>query len=115
MMGLVLAVWRVLVDVAAFWHKVNDTSSLVLPHGGDRDSSVFLSILLTPFQKLLSWYTRKNPVTLWLELLRNAETFEDWEEAALHLDNLLGLDLWYVSDHHADNGDSYLLALDMRC
>lgn len=65
MMGLVLAVWRVLVDVAAFWHK-----------------------------KLLSWYTRKNPVTLWLELLRNAETFEDWEEAALHLDNLLGLDLW---------------------
>ncbi|KAK1250849.1 hypothetical protein MKX07_005404 [Trichoderma sp. CBMAI-0711] len=65
MMGLVLAVWRVIVDVAAFWHK-----------------------------KLLSWYTRKNPVTLWLELLRNAETFEDWEEAALHLDNLLGLDLW---------------------
>lgn len=33
---------------------------------------------------------------LWLELLRNAEAFEDWEEAALHLDNLLGLDLWYV-------------------
>ncbi|KAL7817758.1 patatin-like phospholipase [Trichoderma gracile] len=65
MMGLVLAVWRVIVDVVAFWHK-----------------------------KLLSWYTRKNPVTLWLELLRNAETFEDWEEAALHLDNLLGLDLW---------------------
>lgn len=45
-------------------------------------------------KKLLSWYTRKNPVKLWLELLRNAETFEDWEEAALHLDNLLGLDLW---------------------
>ncbi|KAL6867843.1 patatin-like phospholipase [Trichoderma novae-zelandiae] len=65
MMGLVLAVWRVVVDVAAFWRK-----------------------------KLLSWWTRKNPVTLWLELLRNAETFEDWEEAALHLDNLLGLDLW---------------------
>lgn len=34
---------------------------------------------------------------LWLELLRNAEVFEDWEEAALHLDNLLGLDLWYVA------------------
>ncbi|KAL5090393.1 hypothetical protein Trisim1_004295 [Trichoderma cf. simile WF8] len=64
-MGLVLAVCRVVVDVATFWRK-----------------------------KLLSWYTRKNPVKLWLELLRNAETFEEWEEAALHLDNLLGLDLW---------------------
>ncbi|CAG9971433.1 unnamed protein product [Clonostachys byssicola] len=64
-MGIVLAVWRVIVDVANFWHK-----------------------------KLLSWYTRRNPIELWLELLRNAEVFEDWEEAALHLDNLLGLDLW---------------------
>ncbi|KOS16892.1 putative triacylglycerol lipase [Escovopsis weberi] len=64
-MGLVLAVWRVVVDVATFWRK-----------------------------KLFSWYTRKNPVELWLGLLRDAETFEDWEEAALHLDNLLGLDLW---------------------
>ncbi|KFA70429.1 hypothetical protein S40285_00623 [Stachybotrys chlorohalonatus IBT 40285] len=49
---------------------------------------------LTHVQKLLSWYSSKNPVELWLELLRNAETFEAWEEAALHLDNLLGLDLW---------------------
>ncbi|KAM0332567.1 hypothetical protein ACHAQA_002851 [Verticillium albo-atrum] len=44
--------------------------------------------------KLKEWYTRKSPVELWLDLLRNAEAFEDWEEAALHLDNLLGLDLW---------------------
>lgn len=63
-------------------------------------------------KKLLSWYTRKNPVTLWLELLRNAETFEDWEEAALHLDNLLGLDLWYVSDRFADDG--FALSLGMN-
>lgn len=53
-----------------------------------------LARLLTHIKKLLSWYTRRNPVELWLELLRNAEAFEDWEEAALHLDNLLGLDLW---------------------
>lgn len=53
-------------------------------------------VLLIAPQKLLSWYTRRNPVELWLELLRNAQTYEEWEEAALHLDNLLGLDLWYV-------------------
>ena len=53
--------------------------------------------MLTPVKKLLSWCTRRNPVELWLDLLRNAEAYEDWEEAALHLDNLLGLDLWYVS------------------
>lgn len=56
-----------------------------------------MSLLLTSPKKLLSWYTRKNPVDLWLDLLRNAEDFEAWEEAALHLDNLLGLDHWYVS------------------
>ncbi|KAH7269948.1 acyl transferase/acyl hydrolase/lysophospholipase [Fusarium redolens] len=47
-------------------------------------------------QKLRTWYARKSPVELWLDLLRTAEAFEDWEEAALHLDNLLGLDLWQV-------------------
>lgn len=51
-------------------------------------------LLLTLVQKLVSWYTGRHPVDLWLELLRNAESFEDWEEAALHLDSLLGLDLW---------------------
>lgn len=88
-MGLVLAVCRVVVDVATFWRKVT-ALSLMLP--------IAMIVFLTPLKKLLSWYTRKNPVKLWLELLRNAETFEEWEEAALHLDNLLGLDLWYVDE-----------------
>ncbi|KAF5026212.1 hypothetical protein F66182_1679 [Fusarium sp. NRRL 66182] len=66
-MGAIVTVWGVVVDVASFWQR-----------------------------KLRSWYTRKSPVELWLDLLRNAEAFEDWEEAALHLDNLLGLDLWHV-------------------
>lgn len=53
-----------------------------------------MAFVLTPAQKLLGWYTSRHPVDLWLDLLRNAETYEDWEEASLHLDNLLGLDLW---------------------
>ncbi|ROT36872.1 patatin-like phospholipase [Sodiomyces alkalinus F11] len=64
-MGVVLALWQVVVYVVQFWQR-----------------------------KFREWYTRKSPVELWLDLLRNAETFEEWEEAALHLDNLLGLDLW---------------------
>lgn len=65
-------------------------------------------LFLTPVKKLLSWYTRKNPIDLWLELLRNAEDYEAWEEAALHLDNLLGLDLWYALTRHANgHGTNY--------
>jgi len=49
---------------------------------------------LTLLKKLFSWYTKQKPVELWLDLLRNAQAYEEWEEAALHLDSLLGLDLW---------------------
>jgi TAG lipase / lysophosphatidylethanolamine acyltransferase len=45
-------------------------------------------------QRSLEWYRRKAPAELWLDVLRHAEMYEEWEEAALHLDNLLGLDLW---------------------
>ena len=41
--------------------------------------------LTVPLQKLRTWYTRKNPIELWLDLLRHAETFEDWEEADVKL------------------------------
>lgn len=41
-----------------------------------------------------NWYSSQSSVDLWLNLLRNADTFEDWEECALHLDNFLGLDVW---------------------
>ncbi|KAG5974294.1 hypothetical protein E4U55_008236 [Claviceps digitariae] len=64
-MGAVVAVSTVVADVTTFWA-----------------------------QKLVGWYTSRHPVELWLDVLRNAETYEDWEEASLHLDNLLGLDLW---------------------
>lgn len=45
-------------------------------------------------QRFLAWARRKAPAELWLDVLRHAESYEEWEEAALRLDNLLGLDLW---------------------
>jgi TAG lipase/lysophosphatidylethanolamine acyltransferase len=36
-------------------------------------------------------------VEVWFEILRDAKTYEDWEEAAFQLDVLLGNDLWYLS------------------
>jgi TAG lipase/lysophosphatidylethanolamine acyltransferase len=38
--------------------------------------------------------TRKKPVEVWFEILRDARTYEEWEEAAFQIDTLLGLDLW---------------------
>lgn len=45
-------------------------------------------------QKFLRWLTRKKPEQLWFEILRDAKTYEEWEEAAFQLDVLLGNDLW---------------------
>lgn len=65
MMGLILGIWGVIVEIFSFWYR-----------------------------RFLEWYHRKAPAELWLDILRHAESYEEWEEAALHLDNLLGLDLW---------------------
>lgn len=105
MFGALLAIWRFIIEVVSFWRKVNipyyPSLARLLPFWPPISTPphalpITMTVALTPIQKLSGWYTRKNPVDLWLELLRRAETFEDWEEAALHLDNLLGLDLWYV-------------------
>jgi len=39
---------------------------------------------------------RKKPVDIWYDILKNAQTYEEWEEAAFQLDVLLGNDLWYA-------------------
>ncbi|KAB5563515.1 hypothetical protein GE09DRAFT_1057150 [Coniochaeta sp. 2T2.1] len=63
--AVITAVWWMVIDILFFWHR-----------------------------KLLAWLTTRSPASLWLSILRTSSTYEDWEEAALHLDNLLGLDLW---------------------
>ncbi|KAK3394167.1 hypothetical protein B0H63DRAFT_38307 [Podospora didyma] len=62
---MIVSVWRMVVDVAYFWKG-----------------------------KFHEWYHRRSDVEIWLDVLRNASEFEEWEEAALQLDNRLGLDLW---------------------
>jgi len=44
----------------------------------------------------MRWVTKKQPTSLWIDILKNAKTYEEWEEAAFQLDVLLGNDLWYV-------------------
>jgi TAG lipase/lysophosphatidylethanolamine acyltransferase len=45
-------------------------------------------------QKFISWLTRKKPAQLWFDILQDAKTYDEWEEAAFQLDVLLGNDLW---------------------
>ncbi|CAI4216598.1 unnamed protein product [Parascedosporium putredinis] len=79
---ILIAIWHMLLDVLRFWWRV----SLCPDVAGER------AVLLWKGRPIaLAW---QSPVDLWLHLLHGAETYEDWEEAALHLDNLLGLDLW---------------------
>lgn len=44
----------------------------------------------------MRWLTKKQPASLWIDILRDAKTYEEWEGAAFQLDVLLGNDLWYV-------------------
>lgn len=37
----------------------------------------------------------KRPTDVWVNILQNAQSYEEWEEAAFQLDVLLGNDLWY--------------------
>lgn len=46
-------------------------------------------------QRFLRWLTKKKPAEIWFEILRDAKSYEEWEEATFQLDVLLGNDLWY--------------------
>lgn len=49
---------------------------------------------LLPLQKLVGRWRLKSPADEWLDALLNAVVFEDWEHAALQLDNIKELNLW---------------------
>ncbi|KAI0136729.1 acyl transferase/acyl hydrolase/lysophospholipase [Xylariales sp. AK1849] len=57
-------------------------------------SSLLLDVVLFWFRKLGGWWKSKSIVDEWLGALRNSEGFEDWEHAALYLDNIKELNLW---------------------
>ncbi|TAQ88322.1 hypothetical protein B7494_g3345 [Chlorociboria aeruginascens] len=65
MLALAKAIWNIILDILLFWQR-----------------------------RFISWLTRKRPAQVWFEVLRDAKTYEEWEEAAFHLDALLGNDLW---------------------
>merc|ERR1711939_208522 len=65
MAGLFKSFWNLLVDVLLFWQI-----------------------------RFFRWLTRRKPVEVWFDILRDAKVYEEWEEAAYQLDVLLGNDLW---------------------
>ncbi|KAF7884417.1 uncharacterized protein EAF02_004753 [Botrytis sinoallii] len=65
MTGILSGIWSMLLEVMYFWQR-----------------------------RFIQWMTRKKPVRLWSDLLKDAHTYEEWEEAAFQLDVLLGNDLW---------------------
>ncbi|TVY28149.1 putative triacylglycerol lipase [Lachnellula hyalina] len=65
MAGILAAIWVMLIDVLFFWQR-----------------------------RFLRWLMKKKPVQVWSDILRDAKTYDEWEEAAFQLDVLLGNDLW---------------------
>ena len=62
-----------------------------------RRTGAKVSMQLTAIAKrFLRWVVKKKPTGLWLDILKEAKSYEEWEEAAFQLDVLLGNDLWFA-------------------
>lgn len=68
----------------------NHATTLQLPGPGTTGNP-----RLTNTQNFLSWWRSKPPRVRLFNTLATAQTYEEWEEAAFQLDELLGGDLWY--------------------
>ena len=51
-------------------------------------------MLIPYFQKAYSWWQQKKPLNALLDTLTNSQSYEEWEDAAFQLDELLQTDLW---------------------
>lgn len=94
--GLFVAVLNMILDVAFFWKEVRcplqsrpavDESYELVGAGQVANAAFHL-------KRLLSWWRSKSPRKRLQHVLRTASTFEEWEEAAFELDELLSMDLW---------------------
>lgn len=83
--GLLAAVISMVLDVAQFWKKV----TVPIVTGRSETNLSGLSL-----QRLLSWWKSKSPRNKLLHGLATARSYEEWEETAFELDELLSTDLW---------------------
>ncbi|KAL1967534.1 hypothetical protein VTN77DRAFT_3049 [Rasamsonia byssochlamydoides] len=70
----------------AFWAKFWAVLAAVM--------SMVLDVALFWKERWLSWWRSRSPKDRLMHCLATAETFEEWEEAAYQLDELLGTDAW---------------------
>lgn len=80
-----IAIWSMLAEVGSYWQSVSCTYTPASAHIRSNAHST---------QKAYGWWTRKQPQNALLEALACAQSYEEWEEAAFQLDELLHTDLW---------------------
>lgn len=62
----------------------------------DRGMAFGIGLLTSGSQRLYSWWTAKSTRDQLLENLDEARLFEEWDGSAYQLDEVSGLDLWFV-------------------
>lgn len=91
--GIAWAVCALLLEVVLFWFKVRARVRVCArPRLSRQDLLADANRLWA--QKFGGWWRARSPVDEWLDDLRNALDFEQWELAALQLDNIKELNLW---------------------